>query len=177
MCSKNIPVWVFCRSHRFNRFIMYCNVNFRPLEDRFVAMKVQCPFALYNLQLLIIKHTLVNKNVSKHQKQHFNVYDLTFNHLFLPEQAISHHWRLKLIFKPKLRFPQQPQSKQTPFHLKRPGRRALKRWCVWGGGFSSFVPDISGSEATFCPGWDSETRPEFHAGAPQLFRPHSGFVR
>lgn len=63
------------------RFILCCNATFRPLEGRFVAMKVQCPFVLKNLQLLIIKH----------QKQHSNVYDLTFNHLFLPQQVISHH--------------------------------------------------------------------------------------
>lgn len=91
MCSKNLPVWVFRRSHRFVRFIMYCNVIFRPLEGRIVGMKVQRPFVLKNLQLLIIKHILVNKNVSKHQKQHSNVYDLTFNHSFLPEQVLSHH--------------------------------------------------------------------------------------
>lgn len=114
------------------------------------------PFCVKNVHILIIKHILVNKNVSKHQKKHSNVYDLTFNHLFLPEQVISHHWRLKLIFKPKLRFPQQPQSKQIPFHPKRPDRRAPKRWCVWAAGFSSFVPDSSGSGGTFCPGWDTE---------------------
>lgn len=61
---------------------MYCNAIFRPLEGRFVAMKVQCPFVLKNLQLLIIEHILVDKNVSKHQKQHSNVYYLTFNHSF-----------------------------------------------------------------------------------------------
>lgn len=82
MCPKTLPVWVFCRSPRFVRFIMCCNAIFRPLDGRFVAMKVQCPFVLRNLQLLIIKHILVNKNVSKHHKQHSNVYDLTINHLF-----------------------------------------------------------------------------------------------